>query len=396
MWKMQRRAGDAMPPGVDAKLHRMIFAAPLSTAAYIVGLFVMTGASALSVGDPVMASICASALSLNVIRVVLVAKLASDVTRNFIYLQTLLGLGCIFSALMAALVIRAFQLGGNEAIAISSIAATGYLSGVLTRASVAPRLAVPHILTMFVPLIVATLVASDRSYRPISFLLTCFCIGCIDLSRIMHSQIAAQLLAEHRLHLAARIDCLTSLSNRIALDEALAERRGLEALAIVAMIDLDGFKTVNDSHGHAIGDGLLKAVGEGIRKIVTEQHLVARLGGDEFAVLFGAGASAIDASRVCTDIVRVVGSSFLIDGIECRIGASVGMAAGSCSATLSTIKDRADKALYVAKRQGRAQVVWSKDSPPLAPTSMLANGAGDDDLIHEVRDDALARRVGGC
>lgn len=369
----------------------MMFAAPLSTAAFIAGLTMMTTVFALKVGDPTMAYIAACQLSLNLIRVALVAR-TSPKAGGSVHLPSLLVIGCVFSMLMAALVLRAFALGNVEAIALAVIVAAGYLSGVLIRASVVPRLAIPHILTMFVPLIIASVLAADGRYWPAAFLLTCFCVGCIDLSRIIYGQIAAQLLAEHDLSLAAMTDSLTGLANRHALDGALAKRSASSGPTIVAMIDLDGFKMVNDSHGHSVGDELLKAVAKRMLGSLGGQHLASRIGGDEFAVLFEAGTTTINAYQICGAMVCVVGSTFRIGSVECRIGASVGLASSSDGTDIDSVKERADKALYVAKRQGRGQVVWSTASPAVVPALAFADIAADS----ASNDQAALREAGGC
>lgn len=157
----------------------------------------------------------------------------------------------------------------------------------------------------------------------------------------------------------ARKDPLTDLPNRRVLGEALdrvyaapADRRGY-ALHIV---DLDRFKFVNDTYGHAVGDALLRLVAARLTRIVGSLGLVARLGGDEFAVLqpiedFDEDASAL-AERICGQL----SAPYEMGTITANLGATAGIASASRDAeTTGELLKSADMALYSAKAQGRGR-----------------------------------------
>ncbi|KRQ17442.1 GGDEF domain-containing protein [Bradyrhizobium manausense] len=152
-------------------------------------------------------------------------------------------------------------------------------------------------------------------------------------------------------------DALTGLANRAAFDDALAERLSSGA-AIIAMIDLDCFKPVNDTYGHDAGDEVLKSVAARIVAQLDNRHLVARLGGDEFAILFHPALDSADATRAAKEVVLALQTPFGIANANVTIGASIGVAAAIDGEDSRALKRRADDRLYDAKRGGRGRV-WS-------------------------------------
>jgi diguanylate cyclase (GGDEF)-like protein len=144
----------------------------------------------------------------------------------------------------------------------------------------------------------------------------------------------------------------------------------------LALIDLDGFKSVNDTHGHATGDELLKEVTTRIQAVLGGRHFAARLGGDEFAIVFDPDTKLGDASRLGDQIVRSPERPFTIASTALQISASVGIAGlEGPAATFASILQRADKALYRAKNAGRNQaqvLVATGLSPSIVPAAMSA------------------------
>jgi diguanylate cyclase (GGDEF)-like protein len=155
-------------------------------------------------------------------------------------------------------------------------------------------------------------------------------------------------------HLAQH-DALTGLPNRLLFDElvgsrlATADRHGT-SLALLA-IDLDGFKAVNDAHGHPVGDAVLKAAALRISRVLRGSDVVCRVGGDEFAVLLDETGLA-DAQHVAHKLIDALSEPY--PGVSPAVSASVGIAlhpgAGNTQAELC---QHADQALYQAKRAGK-------------------------------------------
>ena len=171
--------------------------------------------------------------------------------------------------------------------------------------------------------------------------------------------ITAKKKAEAQIHYAARHDPLTGVLNRAALQEELAERLGQvqreEGTLIVHMLDLDGFKHVNDSLGHAAGDFVLKDVSKRLERLVSDGDIVARLGGDEFAILqAGTGNGRECAMRLAGSLVEVMAEPFVIGTQEVSIGVSIGISlAPADGLTASELMHKADLALYRVKAEGR-------------------------------------------
>lgn len=147
-------------------------------------------------------------------------------------------------------------------------------------------------------------------------------------------------------------DYLTGLLNRVGLVRAIGEAP--EGASVIHLVDLDGFKAVNDTWGHAVGDELIRLVGRKLATIHPDVLAAARLGGDEFAVI-QRGAS--DAAAFGARIVRALAEPFDIDGRTVEVGASVGFAVKIPRLAELEIIRRADMALYRAKEDGRGQVV---------------------------------------
>ncbi|MBN8927457.1 MAG: EAL domain-containing protein [Rhodospirillales bacterium] len=171
-----------------------------------------------------------------------------------------------------------------------------------------------------------------------------------DVTERRHAEARIQFMAHH--------DALTSLPNRVLFNERMAAmlkdlRRPDERLAVLC-IDLDYFKTVNDSLGHSVGDALLEAVAERLRACVRTGDVVARLGGDEFAVLQSAPDQPLQAELLSQRVVEALRQPYDLDGQRAIVSASIGIAiTGERGASPDLLLRNADMALYRAKADGR-------------------------------------------
>lgn len=173
-------------------------------------------------------------------------------------------------------------------------------------------------------------------------------------------------LAWHR----ASHDTLTDLPNRMLfmdrLDNAIERARRHERPFGLAYIDIDGFKPVNDSHGHPVGDELLKAIADRLRALLRTEDTVARLGGDEFAVILESLSEGEAVGlKVCEVIARDLRRPYTLDSargpLTITIGASIGLA--MCpphSEDREQLIRAADEAMYEAKRGGRDRCVLAR------------------------------------
>lgn len=154
-------------------------------------------------------------------------------------------------------------------------------------------------------------------------------------------------------HLAFK-DPLTGLANRRALKDQMEEGFHPKVRYKLLLIDLDRFKAVNDTYGHAVGDKLLVQVADRLRGTVGESNFVARLGGDEMAVLVHGD---LEAATVAADaILAAVSGPYVIGDVSAVVGCSVGMCCSDDADTPEELMQRADIALYDAKRRGRGRI----------------------------------------
>ncbi len=159
----------------------------------------------------------------------------------------------------------------------------------------------------------------------------------------------------------AETDALTGLPNRRGLRQRLEASLPACApgrLGALFMVDLDGFKAVNDRLGHDAGDLLLKAVAERLRTLVRGGDTVARLGGDEFVICADALPGAAEAQRLGEKFVQAFRAPFSIDGQPCQVGLTVGYALAPLDGSdADALLKRADAALYAGKAAGKGRVL---------------------------------------
>jgi diguanylate cyclase (GGDEF)-like protein len=170
---------------------------------------------------------------------------------------------------------------------------------------------------------------------------------------------------EERLAYQARHDMLTGLPNRLAaierLDEALDRAHRLGRCVGVLFVDLDGFKAVNDSRGHAKGDDLLREVATRLRLGLGDSEFVGRLGGDEFLVVTE-GLDVYDLAALGERLVNAVGQPFRTDDDLYVVSASAGAALATVAVDGLELIRQADVAVYHAKTKGRGLVVVFDDA----------------------------------
>ena len=182
--------------------------------------------------------------------------------------------------------------------------------------------------------------------------------------RELSQEVVIRTVAEERAQMLAARDPLTGFLNRRSLPEeggAMFERakRRRKAMALM-MLDLDHFKTVNDMHGHAVGDALIRAVAEDIASVLPPIALTARFGGDEFACAFLFDPDYPDTvDRIAEQLVSKLAQPFEADGLQLHISASIGVARSDFDcASIDALMRSADIAMYAAKNSGRNRFAW--------------------------------------
>jgi diguanylate cyclase (GGDEF)-like protein len=190
-------------------------------------------------------------------------------------------------------------------------------------------------------------------------------IGLLAFIALVIGQALAMLLllqdkALRRIERLIEIDVLTGLLNRRGFDERLRRllRRGGPRLPLLALLDLDHFKRINDTHGHAVGDAVLSGVGARLRETLRPQDLAVRLGGEEFAVIWLSPEPGTE-QRLGDRLREAIGSrpfGTAAGPLSVTVSVGVALARGPEEAP-EALFSRADAALYEAKRAGRDRVV---------------------------------------
>jgi diguanylate cyclase (GGDEF)-like protein len=180
----------------------------------------------------------------------------------------------------------------------------------------------------------------------------------VDANRKLKEEIADREELQAKSQYLAYHDPLTGLGNRLLfkeqLDEALRDASVAPHPLAVLFLDLDGFKAVNDTLGHSVGDLLLRSVAAKLRDLLPVTDRISRLGGDEFAILQISGSQPTSSISLAEKIIEVVGHPHSIDGHDVTVGASVGIAV-ACPGQMNTesFLKSADLAMYSAKSEGR-------------------------------------------
>jgi diguanylate cyclase (GGDEF)-like protein/PAS domain S-box-containing protein len=173
----------------------------------------------------------------------------------------------------------------------------------------------------------------------------------------VYEDITERKAMERKLEQLAHYDSLTGVANRAFfhghVEQAVLRSRRHDSLAALIYLDLDKFKSINDTYGHAVGDELLVQFARRIEAAVREMDVVGRLGGDEFALLLEDVADEEAPLRVADKIVEGMRSEFHIGSHVLRLGASIGVAILTPGMTVQALIAKADEAMYEAKRGGR-------------------------------------------
>ena len=196
-----------------------------------------------------------------------------------------------------------------------------------------------------------------------------------ELERLVSARTEELVQSEQNLRTAAYTDLLTGLGNRRAFNEhfqALVAAAGVGSHFALLLIDLDGFKHVNDTRGHDAGDEILAVTAERIRCTVRQADDIARLGGDEFAILLALDTVDNVVAMICNRLLDTLSAPVCINGLSAKVGASIGVAVfPEHGATQELLYKSADLALYECKRAGRG--VWRLfEAPKGAPYEKAA------------------------
>lgn len=334
--------------------------------------------------DPVMAALAGTAGTVTAIRLWILhaygrVRVSASVGQLKCWeLRYAIG-SCGFALLLAALNVRGLSYNQPLVDLISVSLVFSFGAGIVSRISVRPAICVASMLLATVPTIAAlaahAFTPDDAALHPQLFaiqvvLLTMITALSLQTVGYLYRSAVQHHTTEHDMAHLAKRDALTGLANRLLLRErfqdAMANARNESGRLAIHYIDLDGFKAINDGHGHPAGDALLQEVTARLCAAVRAEDTVARLGGDEFVILQTDVALDSEAEMLARRIIKKLSAPYEIQGKTMRISASVGIAmAPDAGRELDRLLSRADTALYRSKTggKGRAHFCTREDAP---------------------------------
>lgn len=262
-----------------------------------------------------------------------------------------------YAAAIGVMAARTFILPPADLQLLGTGMLFGFCSGQVVRLSTRPRLAVLSIIVATVPCVAAAAAWGDVAHVGLAAIFLVFTFGSIECVAFLYRHTRARIAANRELVGMAARDPLTGVLNRLGLRRAVEERFAAAAtggaLLGVHWFDLDGFKGVNDRHGHSVGDALLVGVAGRVRDVLREGDVVARVGGDEFVVLQADLAHGDEAELFARRLLRTITAPFPLAGHQVTIGTSIGSCTGRPGIDpIDDLLGAADQRMYEAKRAG--------------------------------------------
>jgi diguanylate cyclase (GGDEF)-like protein len=268
---------------------------------------------------------------------------------------------------------------------LAGVGTAGMVGGASSRNAGTPRFGIILICLIAVPYSLA-LATSSLPYAPfLCVQLLAAAVGMIVVLQENHQILVSLFRAEHENYQLARHDALTGLSNRRTMRERLTRMLDwaradvpFEAnLLQILYLDLDGFKQVNDTLGHAVGDRVLTIVADRLLAAVQGSDVVSRIGGDEFVILLPS-TSASEAAGIAQRIIERLSQPYNVGGqASVTLGASIGGSRFPCDGERADDLLRgADRALYEAKRRGKGCYVAANGEIHVTETVGLVPSLG--------------------
>ena len=268
-----------------------------------------------------------------------------------------------FSAMTGVVGAYTVTYHAGEAIEVLVVGCTvGYIAGISSRNASRFLVTIGQISAIYLPFATSLFLKFDSVHMALGVFITLLCGSAVLMAKSVYETIVARERAQSDLEILALHDSMTELLNRNAfmtqLGKCLEDARIDPTATALISIDLDRFKEVNDSLGHAAGDEVLKQTALRIIAMLPSEHIVARLGGDEFMVALP-DVGVTEAIRIATDIIHALAQPFAVVGTQVMCGASAGVAvAPRDGTTVVDLVRHVDLAIYEAKTSGRGRVAF--------------------------------------
>lgn len=344
-------------PAVRQQLLAHLLSSPGAIVMGAINGLIVSGASLVRDGSSIFLYLIAMELTILALRMAVIFRLRSDRQAGHTSrIDAAIALSCVWCAVQGSAAFFAMRTGDGVLMVLSATFVMALTGPLCARNYAAPRLALLLVCMCDFPFIAGALSTGNPWFLILAAMTPPFLYGALQIVTNYRSAMVRALEAEHLNLVKSRRDALTRLLNRGGLDAELEKAEPVRGLALVAM-DLDGFKEINDTYGHAVGDEVLQLVAARMGNVVREPQILARLGGDEFmAVLPDCTPAQVKnvANRLLT---AVRDDAYRIDGLPpLRVGISIGYACLPQDAkSVAQLRIFADRALYAAKGAGKGQ-----------------------------------------
>lgn len=258
-----------------------------------------------------------------------------------------------------------------------------------------PAAAMPTVMVGALPNGLVLLASDDRMLVAIGADLVVTCLIVMGMVIAQYNDFVGNLIAQSREKQMAHSDALTSLPNRRAFMEHLQDKVALacpEDHFALLMIDLNGFKPINDNYGHGFGDQVLVQIAQRLTRIGPSEAFTARLGGDEFAIIVPDIASSCLAKEYARNVLGIFDRPFIIEGVTVSLSASIGIARYPDHAQDEiALLANADLALYRGKRGGGSPIILydrtikaqTRRAMQLEQSMGVSDGIADMELVYQ-------------
>jgi diguanylate cyclase len=352
-----------IPDETYIELVNLLYTALPQIVSLCIGVTIGVGFLAYSSGEPVYWALLAFAIAAAALRIGVMLSFPRErgcrTVAEARKWDLRYGLGSIAIALeIVAISVVTFSYGDPGGHLLAMGLTLALCAGHASRVAVRPWIALTAGTLVLIGFGVAATMQANLMYQVVGYLSVIYLVSYYETVLKYYGVLVDRLLARREIEHLATHDPLTGLANRRAFQEHLdvADRHWeIEGRAFaVVCLDLDGFKEVNDTFGHGLGDALLREVAERLRGTLREDDICGRLGGDEFAIIRRNLLNPLELDALADSVIETITPAYALKGRRIRIGVSVGGAIASAALDGSeAMMVEADRALYRAKRAGK-------------------------------------------
>lgn len=367
---------DGQPDAIYMELVHIVYTAMPQVISLALGVIIATGFLVITYGDPAYWALLGAAIATSALRIAFMLRFPKEGCRDALAARRwdiLYGIGSLaIGSVIAAMSLITFSKDHPGAHLLAVGLTMAMAAGHGSRIAVRPWIALMSGTVIMVSLGVAGAAHADPLYQVLGYLTVIYLFSYYETVLRYYGVIVDRLMKKREIEHLASHDPLTGLANRRAVETALAaadRHWEIDGRCFATLcLDLDGFKAINDVHGHAVGDALLCAVADRLREASIPSDLCGRLGGDEFALIRKDVENAESVALTAAAIIASLSQPYRIADRILHVGVSIGGAiANEAMSGGDALMIAADRALYRAKNAGKGcyRIAGETDMPRL-------------------------------